>query len=311
MESTYVGAYWGNRPESAKEGAERLAHCRAALARVDEALASWYKKGASRTTANTPVASDSRSLAELLERGRNRTDVGREVIQELGFSFDLWNRSRPEVGLNGLVGAYPSVGRIVNTFVLSFYASAQPEAARIYTDASAKAVMKAVVEAWEPDWATWSTSRLRDAQPVEPREPVVGWYTYLRGDVAPRSPPEWSSRSGAASSSALLRSSAPSMRQRCSGCEGSCAAGARCDLYPSPSAPLLSGRTRWRQRGPLHLSAGQQLAREALRDAPSSRAAGLFRRTALSWYAELGSMWMLRSPLAVRRRWIEAISCVG
>lgn len=175
MESTYVGAYWGNRPESAKEGAERLAHCRAALARVDEALASWYKKGASRTTANTPVASDSRSLAELLERGRNRTDVGREVIQELGFSFDFWNRSRPEVGLNGLVGAYPSVGRIVNTFVLSFYASAQPEAARIYTDASAKAVMKAVVEAWEPDWATWSTRRLRDAQPVEPREPVVGW----------------------------------------------------------------------------------------------------------------------------------------
>lgn len=185
MGTSYIGAYWGSRPESALEGAERLAKCMASLAGIDDALSSWFTKGSSRASARTPVASDPSSLMALLERGRNRADVGGAVIVELGFSVNLWNRSRPEIGLSGLVGAYPSVPGILNNLVLSFPPSEQSDAASLYKQATGEAVMEAIVDAWEPEWATWTTHGIREAQAAAPREPVIGWFTYLRGVPVP------------------------------------------------------------------------------------------------------------------------------
>lgn len=39
--------------------------------------------------------------------------------------------------------------------------------------------MLAVVEAWEPDWATFASHRLREVVDPAPRQPVTGWITYL------------------------------------------------------------------------------------------------------------------------------------
>jgi hypothetical protein len=112
------------------------------------------------------VELDGVSLDRLLLQGLNRRDAGGEVIEELGFSFGLWNRNRPAVGLGGTVGACPSFAGVLNSIVLDVPPPDDEAAARL-------------VEAWMPDWATWTSPSLRNVQGAAAREPVIGWMTYL------------------------------------------------------------------------------------------------------------------------------------
>lgn len=182
MEPYYLGAYWGSRQESSLRCGERFAHCVARLSEIDEILGSWFRRGASKAAAKTPVELDAESIGRLLAQGRNRRDVDEEVIEELGFSFGMWNRATPTVGLSGTVGAHPSFSGVLNHFVLDF-PPPDAEARRLYDPNVARSIFDAVVEAWEPEWATWSTPALRGVQGVEAQEPVVGWMTYLNVKV--------------------------------------------------------------------------------------------------------------------------------
>lgn len=179
LEPSYVGAYWGSRRESAAEAGDRLARCVSSLASYDPVLGAWFKRGASKAAAKIPVGLDAAALGELFAKGRNRRDFGGEVIEELGFSIGLWNRARPAVGLSAKVGAYTTLPGILNSFVLELPAL-DGESASLYRPGTATAIFQAVVDAWEPDWATWTTHRLRNSQAPAPREPVIGWFTYLR-----------------------------------------------------------------------------------------------------------------------------------
>jgi hypothetical protein len=125
------------------------------------------------------VELDGVSLDRLLLQGLNRRDAGGEVIEELGFSFGLWNRNRPAVGLGGTVGACPSFAGVLNSIVLDVPPPDDEAAARLYEPAVAAAILDAVVEAWMPDWATWTSPSLRNVQGAAAREPVIGWMTYL------------------------------------------------------------------------------------------------------------------------------------
>lgn len=178
MDPFYLGAYWRSRQESSLQCGQRLASCIARLSEIDEALGSWFRRGASKAAAKTPVDLDAQSLGRLLAQGVNRRDVGGDVIEELGFSVGLWNRARPAVGLSGTVGAHPSFTGVLNSVVFDF-PPPEAEALRLYEPRVAGAILDAVVESWEPDWATWTTHALRSAQGAAPREPVVGWMTYL------------------------------------------------------------------------------------------------------------------------------------
>ena len=178
MDSFYLGAYWGSRQESVEQCGHRLASCLGRLSEIDEAFESWFRRGVRKTAAKTPVELDVESLSGLLAQGVNRRDVGGDVIEELGYSVGLWNRARPAVGFSATVGAHPSFMGVLNSVVFDF-PRPEAEALRLYEPRVAGAVIDAVVESWEPNWATWTTHAWRSAQKVASREPVVGWMTYL------------------------------------------------------------------------------------------------------------------------------------
>ncbi|WP_436500388.1 Imm52 family immunity protein [Actinokineospora sp. HUAS TT18] len=177
-EPFHVGAYWGSRPEPVEACAERLRRLLTGLAEAHPALATWYRKGTRKSAATTPVAADPAALVELLNAGRNRADVGGGVLAELGFSFGLWHRDPVEVGLAGTVGYHAGNPHLMNSVVLDLPIPAGA-GAELYDPAVAERVMAAIVSAWEPDWATWTSWPLREAQTTAPREPVAGWLTYL------------------------------------------------------------------------------------------------------------------------------------
>jgi len=152
-ESSVVGAYWGDRRESAAECGRRLAECVDSLRKAHPVLASWFRLGASKAAAKTPVAVDASSLAGLFEKGRSRRDDNGEAIEELGFSVGMWNRARPAVNLSAFGGSYAGHPGIVNSFLLILPAP-DDGAESLYEPDTARAVFKAVVGAWEPEQAT-------------------------------------------------------------------------------------------------------------------------------------------------------------
>jgi hypothetical protein len=178
---SYVGAYWGNRAEPVEECAFRIQACLEGLVSAHSQLGRWFHKGASRRSANRPIALDHESILRILLDGRSREDFGGAVIENLGFSFHAWNGESPGVGANALLGAHPSTRGIMNSFVLTLPPPVG-ESDELYDEGVAASIFGAIVSSMAPDWATWCSDELRDAQPMRPREPVIGWLTYLSSE---------------------------------------------------------------------------------------------------------------------------------
>lgn len=180
-EPFYLGAYWGPRRESAAARARRLADCFARLGACSELLGSWREKVDRKEQAShTAVSSESEALRELMLAGVNRRDADGSPIDELGFSVGLWNGDREAaIGLSISCGGWASTPGVMNAFVLDLPPRLPGPTAQLYELDTALAIMRAVVEAWEPDWATLTSYELAAALDPAPREPSVGWVTFL------------------------------------------------------------------------------------------------------------------------------------
>ena len=194
IESYYIGTYWGIRKEAVEECAQRAAGLLACLAECDPCFARWFKKGESRKEALTQkVNPDVATLQTLLLAGRNRTDIGHKVIEDLGFLVGLWNGASNDAESAGLTitcGSYaPRPG--VNSCVINLpYGETVTE--RLLRVPVVKAVMECVVSAWDPDWGAIMSRRYQDLVPFPPSNaPRMGWILYLshrRGIIAPPLP---------------------------------------------------------------------------------------------------------------------------
>ena len=175
-----AGAYWGSRPESVSACAHRLSEFLRSLVTIDASLSTWYETGTSREAAlRAPVATDAAALEKLLLAGRHRGDFGHDIVEELGFSASVWNGQPVEVGLHVACGMYPRARGLKNQVDLLL--PTVHEAPDLFRLQAATRVIEALVIAWDPDWATFESPRLRHAQDRDPRTPVIGWLTYLSG----------------------------------------------------------------------------------------------------------------------------------
>jgi hypothetical protein len=180
-EPFYLGAYWGPRREPADECAQRLSATLVRLRERDGLLGEWFTKSARRDDGAVRVEpADVETLTRLLVAGVNRRDSDRTAIEELGFSAGLWNGDRDvPIGLTASCGVWSASRGIMNSFVLDLPPPSVERATHLYELDTAVALMRAVVEPWWPDWATLTSYGLADALDSSPREPAIGWITYL------------------------------------------------------------------------------------------------------------------------------------
>lgn len=184
-----LGAYWPARRESIDRCADRLSEFVRQLAECDKAFARWYRRDRSRRSASArEVRLRAREqVLALLDEGRNRRDIGKEVIEDLGFHIGLWNGAEPErsVALSIRCGLYSGVHGIGgNAAVLDF-----PESPGELADpARASTVLSIVARCWEPDWAgIFSTAAMRARDWW--RQPFVDWMVYVPRRVDSVPPP--------------------------------------------------------------------------------------------------------------------------
>jgi len=181
----YVGAYWGARREDVEPCARRLQDFLERLSDIDSQFATWFRTGRSRRDALRRRVDPTREgLTELLLAGRHRRDTG-SVMEDLGYSIGMWNGREPDAGLSVHCGGYTAVAGILNSCVVELPPmSAESEA--LYEVGVARSLMAAVVECWEPDWATWTSHELRESLPFQTGEVIVGWMTYLSSSLLSR-----------------------------------------------------------------------------------------------------------------------------
>ena len=178
----FLGAYWGPRREPLHGAAVRVSRLAESLAAAHDDFGTWCRKGRSRDSALSPVAlADTSAAAEALAAGQNRRDIGGDVLDELGYRLSVWNGRSPAVELSLTCGAY--VDRpTANNVLLKF--PPMDDADPAYGTALQIDVMRSVIEAFEPDWATFTTHALRTAQGARPGELTVGWLTYVGRPIA-------------------------------------------------------------------------------------------------------------------------------
>jgi len=186
MTSYKLSAYWKARKETIDACADRLGRFLTTLPACTEVFAAWYEKGASRRKAKQVEIDfkNKEALLALLERGRNRRDIGKEVIEDLGFHVGMWNggKSVKMAGVNVTCGLYstaPGLGG--NCVVLDL-----PEELGDLQQAERMAnVLIATAASWEPDWAGVFSLDAMNKRSFNPTVPFVDWMLYLSNKLAP------------------------------------------------------------------------------------------------------------------------------
>jgi hypothetical protein len=186
-ENYYLGAYWGNRPESAGECARRVQVLLRDLSHCDATLGQWFEKGGSRAHAlKRPVSyGDEQVLSELLEKSCVRRRAINDVASSLGFRIGLWSgapdseSSALSVSCGG--SASTSQAWVPNSCVIDLPQEGAPRE-RLLRVSVLLEIVGAVVKALEPDWGVVTSDAARRMMPEsEPGTPLVGWITYLKG----------------------------------------------------------------------------------------------------------------------------------
>ncbi|ATB31450.1 hypothetical protein MEBOL_004913 [Melittangium boletus DSM 14713] len=113
----------------------------------------------------------------LLAKSRNRTDEGKEIIEDLGFSQFMWNAKKNSTEFRLSCGKYSPWG---GPNVCLLYPSRQsPERERLLGMEVLAQVIESMVVSWEPDFAVASSSEMVDVIQKRKGEVRVGWLTYL------------------------------------------------------------------------------------------------------------------------------------
>lgn len=178
----HLGAYWGSRPEPVEDCADKLARSLDRLAVTHALLSEWFKRGSSEADALRWRISTSRAnLVQLLQAGHGGREMENGEFVDLGFHFGAWNGSSSAAGLNVRCGAVNAL--TPNVFVVNF--PSPDEALELHRAEKVRAIFESLVEIWNPDWAIFATSQMREWQGEYTGKPQAGWLTYLNDTRVP------------------------------------------------------------------------------------------------------------------------------
>jgi hypothetical protein len=171
---------WRPRQESVEECAQRARQFFKGLRASSPRFKQWYLPGTSKKKSleRKVDVRNLDTLTKLLLKGRNRTDIGRQVIEELGFSISLWNGAKQyddEAGVSVFCGAYCDVAGMPtpNNVSVDF-----PPALNELSDwRRMAAVLSSVANAWEPNYLEVSSSAAKRARTFT--RPFVDWMFFV------------------------------------------------------------------------------------------------------------------------------------
>jgi hypothetical protein len=135
----------------------------------------WYEPAKSRKSSLEKKVSftDLEQVRDLLSRGVNRTDVGRQVIDDLGYQIAFWNGETEERADSSLIircGVFSEY--VSNSIVLHL-----PEIETWIPNANI--LLESAAKIWCPEWAGIMTKKAMREREFDARNPFFDWMIYL------------------------------------------------------------------------------------------------------------------------------------
>ena len=159
----YIGAYWGPRRESVEQSAAAMVSFLKGLSDIDPIFSQWFQTAPTRKKALArEVHLSDENLRERLLAGRNRRDLDKRVIEDLGFNMRLWTGDDDdEAGVLTLhCGSY-SARPLGNCLVID--APSSGAGARRYLQSQpVSKTLALVANVWKPSWAVCTSGEFRD-----------------------------------------------------------------------------------------------------------------------------------------------------
>jgi hypothetical protein len=126
-------------------------------------------------------------LKELLLEHRARTDLDKQIIEDLGFSLRVWNQPPDDRASKVSIRCGVYTEAVSNMCLLS--PPSEGEAAeRMLTAPMLSQVLTCMATAWDPDWGIATSHHARELMTLDKQDTTVGWVTYFarrRGPVPP------------------------------------------------------------------------------------------------------------------------------
>lgn len=136
-----------------------------------------------------PVLLDESVVREIFEQGRNREDAPpRAVIEKLGYTATFTSKVRTQEDkwlIRCACGLFAGTPNLLNRCVLSLPKTPQV-LSRILRIEPALALIRAMISAWDPDWAVYQSSdflKQFTSDAAIPGKALVGWMTYFASRV--------------------------------------------------------------------------------------------------------------------------------
>jgi hypothetical protein len=179
----FMGVYWPARKESVEECADRALRFFGDLMACDSALSTWYEKRRSRKQALAKRANvaNREYLLGRLKKGRNRQNIRRTAIEDLGFSFGLWNggEDAKDADLYVRCGLYwqspnPQTD-LGNCVTLDF----PEDLGSLRQSERMASVLTAAAKAWNPEWAGIMSHEAMDARGFSTKRPFLDWMVFV------------------------------------------------------------------------------------------------------------------------------------
>lgn len=179
-ERYYVAGYWPGRQESAESCARRASAFFRDLSRCDPLFSRWFEQAESSEEA---LRLEFEPTYSSLVRFFNRED---NQLGEDGISFGAWTGHDEGHGA-GVTLLCGSTSPPPPNHCRLHLPEQPPHANRVLTRPILEEVLRALVLAWEPDWAAVFSEDLREALSSTGKwGTFVGWATYVsrrRGEV--------------------------------------------------------------------------------------------------------------------------------
>jgi hypothetical protein len=176
-----VTVAWGPRQEGLEECSRRLCNWLDTLRAVHPAFERWKRTGPTKREAQRKgLLSTPDDILNLLRSGAQRRDSDGTQIQNLGFSFDLWNEflHGAFVKIHGTCGTYSKVG-ILNRVYLRLPTQLKG-CEELSLGPILKLLLKNMVTSWNPESGCVFSDALLNAAFPNTLGVEAGWITYAR-----------------------------------------------------------------------------------------------------------------------------------
>lgn len=181
MPKSNVSVGWGARVESVDQAADRVAELVSALAALDPALSNWRDLGRSKREAigKPMVTTNHADLVQRLLDGRHRTDIGRQIMEDMGYSVYWWNGAEDNQAAANL-NIHIAASALGNHVVLNL---PKPDTVpSLYSPDTAQKLLHIFVDIFDPDSLLWSNHELL-AKQTEPDRPTEDGRGYILGQL--------------------------------------------------------------------------------------------------------------------------------